>query len=162
MAVPLAAALLAGVAIVLRSETPRAGASGRLTTVLRDGPTARWVLGELLASPAWIGTLVFSGALFTESYGASTILTGVVLAAAAAAYVAGNVVFRRVVKCRAHPLLVRLSLLLALGVALFGAVRPALAVSLALFAATAFVAGGRTLIGRCRAGSGRRRSGGSR
>jgi predicted MFS family arabinose efflux permease len=105
------------------------------------------VLGELLASSAWIGTLVFSGALFTESYGATTMVTGVVLAAGAAAYVAGNVSFRRVVACRAHTLLVRLSLVLAVGVALFGIVRPGLPVSAALFAATAFVAGGRVLIG---------------
>ena len=105
------------------------------------------MLGELLASSAWIGTLVFSGALFTESYGTTTIVTGVVLAAGAAAYVAGNVSFRRVVACRAHILLVRLSVVLAVGVALFGIVRPALPVSAALFAATAFVAGGRVLIG---------------
>jgi predicted MFS family arabinose efflux permease len=105
------------------------------------------VVGELLSSSAWIGTLVFSGALFTETYGATPVLTGVVLAVAAVAYVAGNVYFRRVVACRAHILLVRLSGVLALGVALFGVVRPALPVSLALFAATAFFAGGRTLIG---------------
>ena len=66
---------------------------------------------------------------------------------AAAAYLAGNVFFRRMVACRAPSLLVRLSVVLALGVALFGIVRPGLPVSLALFAATAFVAGGRTLIG---------------
>ena len=91
--------------------------------------TARWVLGELLASSAWVGTLVFSGALFTESYGLTTITTGLILAAGAAAYVVGNVVFRRVVACRAHSLLVRLSIALGLGVALFGIIRPSPAVS---------------------------------
>jgi predicted MFS family arabinose efflux permease len=114
---------------------------------LHDGPTARWVLGELLASSAWIGTLVFSGALFVESYGTSTVVTGLVLAAAAAAYAAGNVAFRRIVECRARLVLVRLSLVLAVVVTLFGAVRPSVAVSAALFAAAGFVAGGRTLIG---------------
>jgi predicted MFS family arabinose efflux permease len=144
---PLGAAIVAGVAVALRPESPRTTESDSLISALRDPPTARWVLGELLASSAWIGTLVFSGALFTESYGATPIVTGVVLAAGAAAYVAGNVSFRRVVACRAHILLVRLSVVLAVGVALFGIVRPGLPVSAALFAATAFVAGGRTLIG---------------
>ena len=147
IALPLVAALVAGVAVARRPESPRTTQSDSLISALRDPPTARWVLGELLASSAWIGTLVFSGALFTESYGATTIVTGFVLAAGAAAYVAGNVSFRRVVACRAHILLVRLSVVLAVGVALFGIVRPGLPVSAALFAATSFVAGGRVLIG---------------
>jgi predicted MFS family arabinose efflux permease len=147
LALPLGAALVAGVAVALRPKSHRSAESDSLTKALRDPSTARWVLGELLANSAWIGALVFSGALFTESYGATTIVTGIVLAAAAAAYVAGNVYFRRVVECRAHILLVRLSVVLAVGVALFGIVRPALPISSALFAATAFVAGGRTLIG---------------
>jgi predicted MFS family arabinose efflux permease len=147
LTLPLGAAAVAGITVALRPGSERTAASESMTTVLRNPATARWVLGELLASSAWVGTLVFSGALFTESYGASTAVTGLVLAGAAAAYVAGNVYFRRVVACRAHILLVRLSVALALGVALFGTVRPALPVSLALFAATAFVAGGRTLIG---------------
>jgi predicted MFS family arabinose efflux permease len=144
---PLAAALVAGVAVALRPATRGTTESDSMISALRDPPTACWVLGEFLASSAWIGTLVFSGALFTESYGATTIVTGVVLAAAAAAYVAGNILFRRVVACRAHILLVRLSVVLAVGVALFGIVRPSIPVSAVLFAATAFVAGGRTLIG---------------
>jgi predicted MFS family arabinose efflux permease len=147
LALPLGAALVAGAAVALRAETPRTAPSESLTRVLREPSTARWVLGELLANSAWMGALVFSGALFTESYGTSPFVTGVVLAAAAAAYVAGNVSFRRVVECRAHTLLVRLSLALAVGVALLGIVRPALPVSAAIFAATGFIAGGRTLIG---------------
>jgi DHA1 family inner membrane transport protein len=147
LALPLGAALVAGVAVGLRPHSPRTTESDSLITALRDASTARWVLGELLATSAWVGALVFSGALFTESYGATSIVTSLVLAAGAAAYVAGNVYFRRVVDCRAHILLVRLSVVLAVGVALFGIVRPALPVSAALFAATAFVAGGRTLIG---------------
>src|SRR4029077_16699081 len=65
---PLGAALVAGAAVAHRPESPRATQSASLVNRLRDPPTARWVLGELLASSAWIGTLVFSGALFTESY----------------------------------------------------------------------------------------------
>lgn len=147
LALPLGAALVAGLAVTRHPETPRTATSESLATVLREPSTARWVLGELLANAAWMGTLVFSGALFTESYGTSALATGVVLAAAAAAYVAGNVTFRRLVDCRApHALLVRLSLALAVGVVLLGTVRPALPVSAAIFAATGFIAGGRTLI----------------
>jgi DHA1 family inner membrane transport protein len=147
LVLPLGAALVAGLAVASRTEAPRMSTSESLTRVLREPSTARWVLGELLANSAWMGALVFSGALFTESYGTTSFVTGVVLATAAAAYVAGNVYFRRAVKCRAHTLLVRLSLALAVGVALLGIVRPALPVSAAIFAATGFVAGGRTLIG---------------
>jgi predicted MFS family arabinose efflux permease len=146
LALPLGAALVAGVAVSRHPETPRTAASESLTTVLREPSTARWVLGELLANAAWMGALVFSGALFTESYGTTSLVTGVVLAAAAAAYVAGNVYFRHAVECRAHALLVRLCLALAVGVVLLGTVRPALPVSAAIFAATGFIAGGRTLI----------------
>ncbi len=144
---PLAAAVVAGVAVARRPESPRAGGSESLTEALRDPPTARWVLGEMFGASAWVGTLVFSGALFTESYGVTSIVTGLVLAAGAGAFAAGNVYFRRVVECRARVLMVRLSLVLALGVALFGVVRPALWVSAVLFAGAAFVAGGRQLIG---------------
>jgi len=147
LVLPLGAALVAGAAVALRVESPRTVRSESMTTALRNATTARWVLGELLSSSAWIGTLVFSGALFTESYGVTSTATGFVLAAAAAAYVAGNIYFRRVVECRAYTLLVRLSLVLAVGVALFGVVRPSLPVSAAIFSAAGFVAGGRTLIG---------------
>jgi predicted MFS family arabinose efflux permease len=144
---PLVAAVLAGVVVARRPESPRVTPSDSLTEALRDPRTARWAVAELLSSSAWIGTLVFSGALFTETYGVTSIVTGVVLAAAAGAYAAGNVFFRRVVECRARLLIVRMSILLALGVALFGLVRPALWVSALIFAAAAFVAGGRTLVG---------------
>jgi predicted MFS family arabinose efflux permease len=147
LVLPLVAAVVAGLAIARRPHVSRTPATESMLDALHDGPTARWVLGELLASSAWVGTLVFSGALFVESYGTSGIATGVVLAAGAAAYAAGNVLFRRVVECRARLLLVRLSLALAAAVALFGIVRPALPVSAAFFAAAGFVAGGRTLIG---------------
>jgi predicted MFS family arabinose efflux permease len=144
---PLAAAVVAGIAVFRRPESPRAGGTESIVEALRDAPTTRWVLGEMFGASAWVGTLVFSGALFTESYGVTSVVTGLVLAAGAGAFAIGNVYFRRVVECRARALMVRLSLILALGVALFGLVRPALWVSALLFAGAAFVAGGRQLIG---------------
>ncbi len=147
LALPLAAAVVAGIAVALRPASPPRPDTESVTTALRDRPTALWALAELLATSAWVGMLVFSGALFTETYGTTTVVTGILLAAGAVAYVAGNVMFRRVMSCRPKILLVRLSLGLAVWVALFGAVRPAAWVSALLFAAAAFVAGGRMLIG---------------
>lgn len=147
LALPLVAGAVAGIVVARRPRGPRVAHSESITDALRDGPTARWVLAELIASSAWVGTLVYSGALITESYGTTSVATGIVLAAGAAAYVAGNVLFRRVVECRARVLLVRLAFVLAAAVALFGIVRPALPVSAALFAVAGFFAGGRTLIG---------------
>ena len=106
----------------------------------------RWLAGELLANTAWAGTLVYSGALFVESYGASTEATGAVLAIGAGAYVAGNITLRRRADRESRRLLVGLALALALTTALFGALRPSVAVSTVLFSAAAAVAGGRTFV----------------
>jgi predicted MFS family arabinose efflux permease len=93
------------------------------------------------------GTLVYAGALFVQSYGTSPSLTGVLLAAAAAAFVGGNLAFRRLVSDDPRSQLASLALALAIVVALFASFRPNVAVSTALFAAAGFLAGGRTLIG---------------
>jgi predicted MFS family arabinose efflux permease len=114
--------------------------------VLRDRTLARWLASELLANAAWAGTLVFAGALFAESYGTSTELTGGLLAVAAASYVAGNFTSRRLVRSEPRRVLVLLALLLAVGDGLFGVARTGAATSTALFAGAAFLAGGRTLV----------------
>jgi DHA1 family inner membrane transport protein len=147
LAFPLAAALLAGAAVARRSGAPRASAApARLRAALEAPGLARWLAAELLANSAWAGTLVYSGALFVESYGASTAVTGAVLAFGAGVYVTGNLAFRRLAGGEAQPLLVGLALALAAATALFGAWRPSIAVSTALFSAAAFAAGGRTFL----------------
>jgi DHA1 family inner membrane transport protein len=147
LVLPLAASLLAGVAIVRRADSPRGLPSTTgIRTTLADHRVRRWAIGELLASSAWVGTLVFAGALFRETYGISLTLVGAVLAGAGAAYVAGNLAFRRVVGRESQRLLSRLPLVLALAVLLFAAVRPSVAVSAILLSASAFFAGGRTLL----------------
>jgi len=90
--------------------------------------------------------LVYAGALFTDTYGTSFAATGLVLAAAAAAYVVGNLGLRRLAREPRPADLVRLSLLLGACVALFGSIRPGIAVSAGLFAAAGFFAGARTLL----------------
>jgi predicted MFS family arabinose efflux permease len=108
---------------------------------------ACWALGELAANSGWIGLLVYVGALFTESYGTSSTVTGAIMALAAAAFVGGNLTFRRWAGGDPRPLLIRLALLMAILVALVGTARPGPAVSALLFAATSFLGGARTLLG---------------
>ena len=91
LALPLPAALLALVAVAARpSDRPVDAAVGSLTGLLRRPGPRRWALGELFANSAWAGTLVYSGALFREVYGASPFATAIMLALVATAYLVGN------------------------------------------------------------------------
>lgn len=146
LALPLPAAVLAAVAVARRPEEPRpTAASVPLRAVLGPHELRRWLGAELLANTAWAGTLVYSGALLVESYGASTELTGILLATGAAAYVAGNFLSRKLVQ-QSRDVLPWFGLALAATTVLFGSVRPSLALSAGLFAAAAFAAGGRTFL----------------
>lgn len=147
LVLPLAAALVAGAAVRRRGTgVETAAAPARMRAALEAPGVRRWLAAETLANTAWAGTLVYAGVLFVESYGLSSARTGWLLAFGAAAYVAGNLVFRRLASREPRRLLVRVSVGLALATALFGAVRPSPAASLALFSAAAFTAGGRTLV----------------
>ncbi len=109
-----------------------------------------WALGELLAYGGWAGTVVFVGALLIDSYGASPVVVGLVLAGAAAAYVPGNFLARRRVDRGAGTILILGGAVSMVGVAVLGAVRPGLPFSAAVLAGLAFVAGWRTLAGSSR------------
>src|SRR5918996_564281 len=115
---------LMGAGLSRRERSPAAAARADLRAVLSQPGVLRWSSGELLAFSAWAGTLVFAGALFVESYGLSLSATGLVLGAAAAVYVPGNLVFRRLVDDHARTLLVALALSAAATVAVLSAVRP--------------------------------------
>lgn len=147
LVLPLAAALVAGAVVVGRSDAaPAARAAMRPGGIGSVPGLGRWLAGEALANTAWAGTLVYSGALFVESYGASTETTGIVLALGAAAHVAGTMTMRRLGGREPQRLLVPFALVLAAAALLLGAVRPSLATSAVLFAAMAFAAGGRTFL----------------
>ena len=126
-------------------RTPRA--AGCWSLLGRDGAVAGWAIGELLAYAAWGGTLTFAGALMIESYGSSPGLVGLLLAAAAAAYFPGNLLARRRAGQSPRRLLALLGSGLAVALAVFGAVRPGLWFSVALFAVIVLLVGGRTLSG---------------
>ncbi len=147
LALPLAAAAAAAILVASRAGQPPARSRpARARAVLGDRTLARWLASELLANAAWAGTLVYAGALFAESYGTSTKLTGCLLAVAAVAYVAGNLICRRLTRRDPRPVLVLLAVLLAVTDGLFGTARLGIAASTALLASAAFLAGGRTLV----------------
>jgi predicted MFS family arabinose efflux permease len=147
LALPLAAAVAAALLVSARAGQPPAQSRpANARTVLADPKLARWLASELLSNAAWAGTLVYAGALLTESYRASTQLTGLLLAVAAVAYVAGNLICRRLVGSDPRRILVLLAVLLAVTDSLFGAARAGIATSTAFFAIAAVFAGGRTLV----------------
>lgn len=148
VALPLPAALLAVLALAARpTDRPIAGTGVALTGFLRRADARRWALGELAANSAWAGTLVFSGALFTELHGMSSATTGLVLAAVAVAYLAGNQWAGRAQPARARRAMLEGSLAAAVAVALTWAFTPGVVVTVALFAVTAALAASRTVAG---------------
>jgi MFS transporter, DHA1 family, inner membrane transport protein len=148
IAVPFAASVLALLAVGSRPSDPaREQGTGAWRLLWRRRDVAGWALGELMAYSAWTGTVVFAGALLVQSYGASAGTAGLLLGAAAIAYVPGNFLARRWVDRSSRPLLVWLPLVAAASVALFGAYRPALGISVVALATLAFLNGGRTIAG---------------
>jgi predicted MFS family arabinose efflux permease len=146
LALPLAAALAAFVSVPQSRDAPseRGGAFG---VVFADPVLRRWLLAELAANSAWLGTLVYAGALFAQTYATPPAAIGGLLAAAAIAFALGNLVFRRFASAASPTTLVGLAVGMALLVTLFGAVRPSTGVSALLLAALSFLGGGRTLLG---------------
>jgi predicted MFS family arabinose efflux permease len=148
MCVPVAASAVALAALSTRPVgEPEPARSGIWALLTRDRAVARWAAGELLAYSAWYGTVTFAGALMVESYEPSPALLGLLLAAAAAAYFPGNMLARRRADEAPRRLLAPLGAVLAVSLAVFGAVRPSLWFSVALFALIVMFAGGRTFAG---------------
>ena len=147
LVLPLAAAVAAALFLLRRAARPEPITPVRpIRVVLRNRTLARWLASELLANAGWAGTLVYSGATFTETYGISTAATGVLLALGAAGYVAGNLSARRLARDPSPDKLALLALALVVAVGCFGVARTSVAVSTVLFAAAAFAAGARTLV----------------
>lgn len=148
VALPLPAALVALLAVAGRPpDRPLAGARSSLAGLLRRRDARRWALGELLANSAWAGTLVFSGALFTEVHGWSPAATGVVLALIAAVYLAGNQWAGRADGARARHAMLEASVAAGVAIALTWAWAPSALVTIALFGVAAFAAAARTVSG---------------
>jgi len=148
LAVPLPAAIVT-VALVLTSRPTDAGRdSASLSALLREPGARSWAFGELLAMSAWAGTLVFSGALFIETYGTSPGLTGLLLAAVAVAYLGGNALGGYIRgDCRLRKGLARANVLAAAAIAATWILTPNVFVTLGIFAAAGVVVAARTVIG---------------
>ena len=148
LAVPLPTAVVT-VALLAAAPTgrpdPRTPPS--LLRLLREPRAGWWATGELLAMSAWAGTLVFSGALFIDQYGASSRLTGFVLAVVAAAYLAGNVVGGRMRGACARRALAWSNVAAAVAIALTWITTPHLLVTVALFGVAAAIVAARTVTG---------------
>lgn len=149
VAVPAVAALASLLALAAREPDAPAHASPppALRALLRERDVAGWAWGELLAYSGWSGILTFTGALMIEAHGASARTTGLLLGAAALAYFPSTFLASRAVERHARRALAGAGLALAVLSAAFGAIRPTLAASAALFAAIVAVAGTRTLAG---------------
>jgi DHA1 family inner membrane transport protein len=148
--VPVAMAVVAIALLLRRPATPPARERAGLRLVLSQPGVVRWSIGELFAFSGWAGALVYVGALLVESYDLSIAATGLALGFGALVYVPGNFLFRRWVDAHGRSLLVALALSAAVTVALLGAVRTSLWISLLLFSLLCFIAGGRTLAGSAR------------
>ena len=147
LVLPLPAALLAGFAAAGRPhDAPLAATGTSLRDLLRRPAPRRWALGELLATSAWAGTLVYSGALLTDGYGMTTTATGVALAAVAVAYLLGNQRAGRSSPDRARSTMLATSVVGAAAVVLTWAFTPAVAVTLVVFAISGAMVATRTVV----------------
>jgi predicted MFS family arabinose efflux permease len=148
-AVPFTAAATALVAVRRRAGRAPAGAApaerSSGTSIWRRPDVVGWAVGELMAFTAWSGVLVYIGALLIETYGLATRTTGLLLAAAAAAYFPASFVTQRVIARHARAVLIGLGLTAAAGTAILGTVTPGPLFSTTLFALIVAAVGGRTL-----------------
>jgi DHA1 family inner membrane transport protein len=148
LALPLPAALLAGLAVAGRPrDLPLTGRGTSLSGLLRLPDARRWALGELLANSAWAGTLVFSGALLTEEYGLSTTVTGVALGGVAVAYLVANQLAGGMRDGAARRAMIACSVGASIAVALNWGFTPAVGVTLVFFSVSAAMAATRTVAG---------------
>lgn len=144
---PAGLAMLA-VALALRLPAlPRAAHRSRLAQAFATPGAVRWSLGELLVFGGWATVIVYGGALLEDSYGLSVTTTGILLGLGYVTYVPGSLVFRRSLGRRSLALLVWIPPLAAVASILQYAWRPAVAVTVALMGAVAFLASGRSLAG---------------
>lgn len=148
VALPLAASVAALVVVAARRPDPPSTTAGSAWGSLwAHTEVRRWATGELLAYAAWSGTLVYAGALFIQSYDATPLVAGLVLAIAAVAYIPGNFLARRWVDRASRRAIVGFASVAAVLVTVLGGVRPAIGVSGVVVALLGFVNGGRTIAG---------------
>jgi len=146
LAVPAAAGVIAFVLVRLRPADPPSRRVAGAGAAWRRPEVRRFAGGELLANAAWAGVLTYSGALLLESYDISAGFTALCLGAMAVAMLPGTFTARRLVTQPTARLLIGVTAFQGVAVLALGAVRPSLAVTVALLSAMAFVNGTRTMV----------------
>ncbi len=148
VAVPFASGLVALGAMALRDRSiVDAGQECDPLGLWRESGVKGWATSELLAYAAWAGTLVYAGALFIESYGASVGTTGLILGLGAVFYLPGNSVGRRLLGKGIGMLLTGFSLAAGIAILVLGVFRPGIGFSVVVFSISVFFAAGRTIAG---------------
>jgi len=143
--VPAAAA--AALAVLPCGPSRNAPGPAAIGSAWRDPGVRRWAFGEVMAYAGWGGTLVYAGALLSESYDLGPNAVGLLLGGAAIAYFPGTFAARRRLEGELGPLLAGLAIALAFGAAALGALRPSAGVSTGLFALLVLFAGARGITG---------------
>ena len=146
VAVPAVAGLTALALLRLRPADAPSRARAGAVAPWRRPEVARFAGGELLANAAWASVLTYSGALLLESYSTSPAVAALGLGLVAVAMLPGTFTARRRAADATHGLLARLTAFQSAAVLVLGAVRPAIAVTLALLAVMAFVNGRRSMV----------------
>jgi MFS transporter, DHA1 family, inner membrane transport protein len=147
VAVPLVASILSLAAVATCPRARTRGRSRREGSALRVPGVRGWAMGEFLAYSAWAGVIVFAGAFFIETYAVSVGTAGLLLAAAAIAYLPGNFLARRWVDRAGRWLIIGAVGASAVVVIPFGASQPGVGLSAGMLAVLAFLAGARTIAG---------------
>jgi DHA1 family inner membrane transport protein len=148
LAVPLGSVLLALGAMLSRDRSISDGVPDSDPLGLwRQKGIRSWALSELFAYAAWAGTLVYAGALFIESYGLGVSATGAVLGLAAAFYLPGNSLGRRLLDKGILTLLTAFSVVAGILVIVMTVIRIDLVFTIVVFSTCVFFAAGRTIAG---------------
>ena len=146
VAVPAAFALVALALVRARPADPPSRRTSESVIAWRRPDVARFTGGELLANAAWAAVLTYAGALLLTSYDVTPAVAALGLGGTAVAMLPGTFAARRLA-ARATPLrLAAFTAVQGAGVIVLGAVRPAVAVTLAVLGVMAFVNGWRSML----------------
>jgi DHA1 family inner membrane transport protein len=147
IAVPTTASILTLIALARlpvgpsgRARSPESGSTGQTAAV------AVWIAGELFAYAGWSGFLVYSAALFIQSYGTSPAAAALLVTIGAVSYLPGNLAARRLPTGRRLPVIL-LALGLGSGLFVFGTIRTGIFWSAGVLALLGVLAGFRTFLG---------------
>jgi MFS transporter, DHA1 family, inner membrane transport protein len=146
LAVPALIAVTTLGLIRLRPSDDPSHPAGASSRAWRRADVARFAGAELLANAAWASVLTYAGALLLGSYDISPAVVALGLGTAAIAMVPGTFTARRHAARATPALLTALTALQGGTVVVLGVVRPAVALTLAVLAAMAFMNGWRSMI----------------